>query len=308
MTDSPTAPPARRRLDAALARVPAPALFVTSGVAQYSGAALAVGLFALAPPHTVAWARALVSAVVLLVLIRPWRSPWTRATLVQTSVFGVVLVVMNMLFYLAIHYLPMGAAVAIEFAGPALVAAWGSRSLRSRLAVLLAVAGVASISLVGLQWDAAGADTGALLLGLLAAASAGALWAWYMVLAGRIAAVRDGQASLAVGTTVAVVVLAPVAAPFAGPLLTSGAGVWLAVIGVGVLSSVIPYLLDQVAIVRLGTAAFALLNALLPATATVVGLVALQQRPTPGEIVGLVAISVAVALTPRRRAVGPDGA
>lgn len=297
-----------RRLTTALARVPAPALFVTSGVAQYSGAALAVGLFALVPPHTVAWARAVVSAVVLLALIRPWRSRWTAVTLRQTSLFGVVLVLMNMLFYVAIRYLPMGAAVAIEFAGPALVAAWGSRGVRGRLAVLLAVAGVASISLVGLRWEEAGADRGSLLLGLLAAASAGALWAWYMVLAGRIAAVRDGQASLAVGTTVAVVVLAPVAAPFAGPLLHADGGVWLAIIGVGVLSSVIPYLLDQVAIVRLGTAVFALLNALLPATATVVGLLALQQRPTPGEIAGLVAISVAVALTPRRRAVGPDGA
>jgi inner membrane transporter RhtA len=302
-------PPPARRLARALDRVPAPALFITSGISQYSGAAIAVGLFALVPPHTVAWARALVSAVVLLVLIRPWRSPWTAATLRQTSLFGVVLVVMNMLFYISINYLPMGAAVAIEFAGPALVAAWGSRSTRGRLAVLLAVAGVASISLVGLRWDQAGdGATAALLLGLLCAAGAGALWAWYMVLAGRIAAVRDGQASLAVGTSVAAVLLAPIAAPWAGPLLQGGAGVWLAVIGVGVLSSVIPYVLDQIAIVRLGTAAFALLNALLPATATVVGLVALQQRPTLGEIVGLVAISVAVGLTPRRRPMGPDGA
>lgn len=289
--------------------MPAPALFVTSGIAQYSGAALAVGLFALAPPHTVGWARALVSAVVLLVLIRPWRTPWTRTTLRQTGIFGVVLVVMNMLFYIAIHYLPLGAAVAIEFAGPVLVAAWGSRHLRGRIAVLLAAAGVAAISLVGLRWDEVGeAGIGPMLLGLGCAVGAGATWAGYMVLAGRIAAVRDGQASLAVGTSIAVVVLAPVAAPWAAPLVTSGGGIWLAVLGVGVLSSVIPYVLDQVAIVRLGTSAFALLNALLPATATVVGLVALQQRPTVGEVVGLVAISVAVALASRKRALGPDGA
>lgn len=304
-----TGRPPARGLDRALAHVPAPALFATSGIAQYSGAALAVGLFALAPPHTVGWARALVSAVILLALIRPWRATWTRPTLRQTALFGVVLVAMNMLFYIAIHYLPLGAAVAIEFAGPVLVAAWGNRSARGRLAALLAAAGVASISLIGLRWEDAGAGgVGPMLLGLACAAGAGATWAWYMVLAGRIAAVRDGQASLAVGTSIAVVLLAPLAAPWAAPLVTSGGSIWLAVLGVGVLSSVIPYLLDQVAIVRLGTATFALLNALLPATATVVGLVALQQQPTVGEVVGLVAISVAVALAPRKRALGPDGA
>lgn len=298
-----------QRLNRTLARVPAPALFATSGIAQYSGAALAVGLFAVMPPHTVAWARGLVSALVLLLLIRPWRSRWTRATLVQTGLFGLVLVGMNMLFYIAISFLPLGAAVAIEFAGPAVVAAWGSRTPRGRVACALAAAGVAAISLIGLRWEEAGAGgIGPMLLGLACAAAAGATWAWYMVLAGRIAAVRDGQASLAVGSTIAVVLLAPLAAPWAGALLTFDGSIWVAVLGVGVLSSAIPYILDQVAIVRLGTATFALLNALLPATATVVGLLALQQQPTLGEIVGLVAISVAVALSPRRRAVGPDGA
>lgn len=301
---TPTGP--RPALARGLARVPAPALFATSGISQYTGAAIAVGLFALMPPHTVAWLRALVSAVVLLVLIRPWRVPWTRAHLLQTSLFGVVLVVMNMLFYIAIRYLPLGAVVAIEFAGPALVAAWGSRTPRGRLAAALAAAGVATISLVGLRWEQY-EDITPLLLGLACAVAAGASWAWYMVLAGRIAVVRDGQASLAVGTTVAVIVLAPAAAWWAGPLLRADASIWLAVIGVGVLSSVIPYLMDQVAIKRLGTAAFALLNALLPATATVVGLIALRQLPTIGEIAGLLAISVAVALTPGRRVVGPDG-
>lgn len=294
-------------LGRALTRVPAPALFATSGIAQYSGAAFAVGLFVLMPPHTVAWLRALVSAVVLLMLVRPWRRPWTRATLRETALFGVVLVGMNMLFYVAIAYLPLGAVVAIEFAGPAIVAAWGNRTPRGRVAAGLAVAGVLSISLVGLRWEAEGGTLG-LVIGLGCAMAAGATWAWYMVLAGRIAAVRDGQASLAVGSAIAAVVLAPLAAPWALPVLQNGAGVLAAVVAVGVLSSVIPYLLDQVAIVRLGTATFALLNALLPATATVVGLVALGQQPTVGELVGLVAITVAVALAPRRRALGPDGA
>lgn len=295
-----TATTSRSPLD----RIPAPVLFVTSGVSQYTGAALAVGLFALMPPHTVAWLRALASAVVLVVLIRPWRVAWDRRAVVQAGVFGLVLVVMNMLFYTAIAFLPLGAVVAIEFAGPALLAAVGSRSGRGRLAAVLAATGVASISLVGLQWNAAGTDVWATLLGLLCAIAAGAGWAWYMVLAGRIAPVRSGPASLAVGSAIAVVALAPVAAPWAGPLLTADLWVWLAALGVGVLSSVIPYLLDQVTILRLGTATFALLNALLPATATVVGLVGLRQQPTLGEVVGLVLVSVAVAIAPARRASG----
>src|SRR5699024_4474871 len=72
-------------------RVPAPALFITAGFSQYIGAALAVGLFALAPPHTVAWTRALVAGVVLLALIRPWRYSWTKKTLLESAVFGSVL-------------------------------------------------------------------------------------------------------------------------------------------------------------------------------------------------------------------------
>lgn len=286
----------------AIGRVPAPALFITSGISQYSGAALAVGLFALMPPHTVAWLRAAASAVVLLVLIRPWRTTWTWATLRQTSLFGMVLVGMNMLFYLAIQYLPLGAVVAIEFAGPAVVAAWGSRTARGRVAVVLAVAGVLCISLIGIDWTSGGDGAGivGLLIGLGCSIAAGLTWAWYMVLAGRIVVVRSGQASLAVGTSVAAVVLAPLAAPWLGGLVRGEGSVALTVVAMAVLASVIPYMLDQVAIKRLGTATFALLNALLPATATVVGLVALGQRPTPGELVGLIAISVAVALAPRR--------
>ncbi len=299
-------PPALGGLSRALAPVPAPALFVTSGLSMYLGAAVAVGLFALMPPHTVAWLRAVVSALVLVALTRPWRASWTRTTFLQSALFGIVLVGMNMLFYIAIRHLPLGAAVAIEFAGPALVAAWGNRTGRGRAAVTLAVLGVASISLLGLEWDVDG-GAGGLLIGLACAATAGAAWAWYMVLAGRIAAVRDGQTSLALGSAVAVVVLAPIAMPFAGPLLTASAGVWLAALGVGVLSSTIPYILDQIAISRLGTATFALLTALLPATATVVGLLALQQRPTFGEVLGLTAISLAVALTPAARPVRRTG-
>lgn len=288
-----------------LDRIPAPLLFLIAGASQYTGASIAVGLFPLMPPHTVAWLRSVVCAVILLVLVQPWRrQTWTLRTFTQSAVFGVVLMAMNMLFYISIEYLPLGAAVAIEFAGPVAVAAWGGRTLRHRIAIVLAAFGVVAISVFGLDW--AGAESGwYLALGVACALAAGTAWAGYMVVGGRIVTERDGISSLAVGTAAASVVFAPIAAPWAGPALR--VDVIGIVIAVGVLTSVIPYMLDQVTLRRLRLETFALLNALLPASATAIALLMLQQRPTPWELVGLVAVSMAVALAGRRStgATGP---
>lgn len=279
-------------------RIPAPLLFLTAGASQYLGAAIAVGLFPLMPPHTVAWLRSVVAALVLLVLVQPWRRQvWTWRTVRQSAIFGVVLMAMNMLFYIAIEHLPLGAAVAIEFAGPVAVAAWGGRSLRQRIAIALAALGVLAISVLGLDWADAPSQ-GNLVLGIVCAMAAGTAWAGYMVIGGRIVAERDGLSSLAVGTGVAAVLFAPLAAPWAGPALQTD--VLVVVIAVGVLSSVVPYALDQVTLKRLGTATFALLNALLPASATVIALIVLRQVPSLWELIGLIAISLAVALAGRR--------
>jgi len=288
-----------------LDRVPAPLLFLIAGASQYTGAAIAVGLFPLMPPHTVAWLRSVVCAVILLVLVQPWRrQTWTLRTFAQSAVFGVVLMTMNMLFYIAIEYRPLGAAVAIEFAGPVAVAAWGGRTLRQRIAIVLAAFGVVAISVFGLDW--AGAESGwYLALGVACALAAGTAWAGYMLIGGRIVTERDGISSLAVGTAAASVVFAPIAAPWAGPALRIDViGI---VIAVGVLTSVIPYMLDQVTLRRLRIETFALLNALLPASATAIGLLMLRQRPTTWKLVGLVAVSVAVGLAGRRTrtATGP---
>jgi len=279
-------------------RIPAPLLFLTAGASQYLGAAIAVGLYPLMPPHTVAWLRSVVAALVLLVLVQPWRRQvWTWRTAGQSAIFGVVLMTMNMLFYIAIEHLPLGAAVAIEFAGPVAVAAWGGRSLRQRIAIALAALGVLAISVLGLDWADAPSQ-GNLVLGIVCAMAAGTAWAGYMVIGGRIVAERDGLSSLAVGTGAAAVLFAPLAAPWAGPALQTE--VLVVVIAVGVLSSVVPYALDQVTLKRLGTATFALLNALLPASATVIALIVLRQVPSLWELIGLIAISVAVALAGRR--------
>ncbi|ROS26049.1 DMT family transporter [Cellulomonas sp. PhB150] len=273
--------------------MPAPLLFVLSGLAQYAGAALAVGLFATLAAPTVAWLRILVAAVVLVVWRRPWRTRWTRRDLGTVLLFGVVLAAMNVSFYVAIDHLPLGTAVAIEFAGPVAVAALTGHGWRDRVAIGVAAVGV--VLLAGVSLDG-GADART---GLVAALLAAALWAGYILLGRRVAtAASGGVTGLAVAMTAGALAFAPFLAAGAAPVLDDPA-LLVAVVGVGVLSSVIPYAIEQVVLRRMRPATFAVLLALLPATAAVVGAVALHQVPHGLEVVGLLLVSGAIALTAR---------
>lgn len=265
--------------------MPAPAIFVAGAVSQYLGAALAVRLFDQLQPCVVAWLRLVGAVAVLLAWRRPARQAWRGRRLLLASAFGLTTALMNVAFYESIARLPLGTAVAIEFCGPVVVAAVGSRGWRDACAVVSAVAGVLLIADV--QW--AGTPAGVLL-----ALSAAALWAGYIVLGKRVAGGGAGLDDLAVGLTAGAVLLSPLAAG-AGPVLASPRLLALAV-GVGVLSSAVPYAFDQVVLRRLGQARFALLLAILPATAALVGLVLLHQVPQPFEAVGIACVVVAVLL------------
>ena len=291
---------AREHAGNVLNKTPAPILFLTAGFSQYFGAAVGIGLFSLASPHVVAWLRSVVAGVIILAIVRPWRLQWTRRALAESALFGVVLLSMNMAAYVAFNYLPLGAAVTLEFVGPILLSATRSANIRGRLAALLAFVGVVLISILGLEWDVTNSTD--LTIGLVAITVASGAWTAYMYLGSKIAGQRSGQASLAVGMVAAAIIYAPVTAPWAGGLLSLKAGAL--VIAMGVLTSVVPYMLDQVTIRRLDMATFALLNALLPASATLVGLLALRQIPSLAEILGLLAITLAVALA-NRPASGP---
>ncbi|GII99980.1 inner membrane transporter RhtA [Sediminihabitans luteus] len=285
--------PSGRALDA----VPAPALFVASGITQYLGAAIAVGLFATVGAPEVAWLRILVAAVVLVLWRRPWRSRWTRRDLAWVAVFGVFLAAMNVAFYVGIAHLPLGTAVAIEFLGPVGVAAVTGRGWRERVAIVLAAGGVVLLAGVTLESDLPRADV---LLGLAAVLTAAACWAGYVVLGRRVAVSGSGVTSLAVAMSAGALVFAPFLAPGSAVVL-SDAALLAGVVGVALLSSVVPYVIDQVVLRRLSTATFAVLLALLPASATLVGAVVLGQVPTLGEVAGLVLVSGAIALTGRTR-------
>lgn len=278
-------------LRAGLGGVPAPILFLLGGCSMYVGAALAVGLFAQLSPAVVAWMRLAGAALVLLAWRRPGRAAWQGRRLLVAGGFGLVTAVMNIAFYQAIGLLPLGTAVAVEFFGPVLVAALSSRGARDWVALLLAAAGVLLIS------DDTFARAGTAPLGLIWALAAAAAWAGYIVLAKRVAVGGNGLDDMAVGFTVAAVLLAPLAAG-TGPAWRDPRLLVLGV-GVGVLSSVLPYVLDQVVLRRVGRARFAVLLALLPVTASVIGFVVLRQSPGPLELVAIGAVVAAVALRTR---------
>ena len=274
------------------ARLPPPVLFIVGGLSMYVGAAFAVGLFDRLPPTAVAVLRLLGAAVVLIAWRRPGRDAWRGARLARAVAFGLATALMNLAFYEAIARLPLGTVVAIEFCGPVAVAAAASRRPRDVAAVLFAAVGVLLIADV--RWSGSPS-------GVLWALAAATLWAAYIVLGKRVASGGNGLDDMAVGFVVAAVVLSPL-------LLVGGPGalaaladplVLLLAVGVGVLSSVVPYVLDQVVLRRVGQARFAVLLALLPATATVVGLLALAQVPTVLELAGIAAVVAAVALRSR---------
>jgi inner membrane transporter RhtA len=267
-------------------------LFVFGALSMYAGAALAVGLFGRLAPASVAVLRILGAAAVLLVWRRPPAAAWRGPRALRAVAFGLATAGMNIAFYEAIARLPLGTAVAVEFCGPVAVAAVASRRPRDIAAVVLAAAGVALIADV--RWSGSPS-------GVLWALGAAALWAAYIVLGKRVAGAGNGLDDMAVGFTVAAVVLSPVlllGGPGGLAALTDPLVVLLAV-GVGVLSSVVPYVIDQIVLRRLGQARFAVLLALLPATATIVGLVALAQIPNLLEGVGIAAVVAAVALRSR---------
>jgi inner membrane transporter RhtA len=271
-------------------RLPPHAYFLVSALFHYLGPAFAVLLFARIEPLGVAWLRIASAAVIFAA----WRAPWRYYRGLQPGarrnvlMLGSVLALMNICFYLAIDRLPLGTVGAIEFAGPIGLAALGMRSRRNFAALALAVAGVYVLTDVRF---------GGQPLGFVFAFADCGLFVLYIILGHRIAA--DGGAAgidrLGCAMLVAMVVAFPIgirdAMPaFVSPLLLA-AGV-----GVGVSSSVIPYVCDQLAMARLPRATFALLLSLLPAMASLIGAVVLHQLPSVPEIGGIALVIGGVLL------------
>lgn len=272
-------------------RLPPPLLFVGGGVAQYAGSALAVLLYTRIAPEGVVLLRVLSAAVVLALWSRPWRVRWSAGRIRLVTAFGVVLAAMNLCFLLALDRLPLSTVVAIEFTGPIAVAALGSRTRRDAAAIVIAAGGVVLLS---------GLHVGGDLVGVVLALGAAVAWAGYIVLGHRVAAdpALGARRGLAAAMVVGALVLLPLGAPAAAVAL-SDPGLLAAAVGVGLLASVVPYSLEQVALARLSRARFALLLSLMPATAAVAGLVVLGQVPGLAEAAGIGLVAAAAALSGR---------
>jgi inner membrane transporter RhtA len=271
-------------------RVPPHLYFVVSAVFHYLGPAFAVLLFARVDVLGVAWLRIASAALVFALWRRPWRAfaKLDRPGRQLLLAWGAVLAVMNACFYVAIDRLPLGTVAAIEFLPVIALAALGARSPRNAAALVLAVPGV--YLLTGVQF--AGEP-----LGVALAFANALLFAAYIVLAHRVA--RHGGLSGIDGLAASMLVAAVVVTPIGGwevlPALTDPVAL-LAGIGVGLCSSVIPYVSDQLAMRRLPRATYALMVSLLPATATVIGIAVLAQIPSWLEVAGVALVIVGVAI------------
>jgi inner membrane transporter RhtA len=284
----------RARLSGGLARVAANAppegFFVGSAIFHYLGPAFAVLLFVLVEPLGVAWIRIATAALIFALWRRPWRAfarldADGRLTVIA---MGVVLATMNACFYVSIDHLPLGTVAAIEFLPVIALAAAGARTGRNALALVSAVGGVYLLTDVRIEGEP---------LGVAFAFANAALFALYIVLAHRIAQSRQmsGVDGLGAAMLVAFVAIAPVGAWSAAPALLDPIAL-AAGIGVGISSSVIPYVFDQLAMARLSRATYSLMVSLLPATATVVGIVVLAQIPSSTEVLGVGLVVAAVAV------------
>lgn len=274
----------------AAVHIPPHLFFLVSAIFHYLGPAFAVLLFAHVTVLGVAWLRIASASIIFALWRRPWRifrelSPAQRYTLIA---LGVVLGLMNAVFYLAIARLPLGTVGAIEFIGPIVLAAFGMRTRRNVAALILAVGGGWLLADVQLEGEP---------LGVVFAFVNCGLFMLYVILGHQIA--QDGGAAgidrLGAAMLIALVTVSPLGFTDALPAITQPA-LLLAGIGVGLCSSVIPYVCDQLAMARLSRATFALLLSLLPVFATMIGVIVLQQIPTPMEIVGICLVASGIAL------------
>ena len=282
--------------------------FVVSAVFHYLGPAFAVLLFARVEVLGVAWLRIASAALVFAIWRRPWRvlARLDRAGRRLLVAWGTVLALMNACFYISIDRLPLGTVAAIEFLPVIALAALGARSLRNAAALLLAVPGVYLLTDVRLEGEQ---------LGVAFAFANAILFALYIVLAHRVARhpALEGVDGLAASMLIAAVVVTPLGGWEVLPALSDPTAL-LAGVGVGLCSSVVPYVSDQLAMRRLARSTYALMVSLLPATATVIGILVLAQVPSWIEVTGVALVIAGVALhregadeRATRRRSGPAG-
>lgn len=235
------------------------------------------------------------SALLMLMLWRPWRWRLSRADAQAVVLYGAALGAMNLMFYLSLQTLPFGLAVAIEFAGPLAVAIWSSRRAVDFVWVALAIVGLALLLPLGLSGSTLDP------LGVLYAVGAAVFWALYIVFGKRAGHLHAGQ-SVSLGLLVAALVVVPVGVAHAGAALLSPS-VLLVGVAVAAISSALPISLEMMALKRLPKEAFGIMISMEPAVAALLALALLGERLDTVQWLAIgciVAASMGSAATARR--------
>jgi inner membrane transporter RhtA len=281
-------------------RIPPQLLAVAAIFSVQFGSAFARTFFGETGPLGAAGLRLVLAAVLMAVIVRPRVLRWNRAVWMRVIGLGVALAGMNSVIYLAIQQVPIGVAVTVEFLGPLTVALVQTRRVVDAAWALLGLVGVVLLGLDGF--------TGSLsLVGLGLAALAAVFWAGYILMSSSLASrAHDSSATglqpLAASMVVAAIVVLPFGAPPA--VAAVGAHPWLAAVFVivAVLTSVLPYSLEFVALRRMPSRVFGVFSSLGPAVAALAGLLVLGQALTVlqiGALVLVVAASVGVTVFAR---------
>jgi inner membrane transporter RhtA len=270
--------------------VPPKAWFGVGAVFHYLGPAFAVLLFPAVGALGMAWLRIASSAAIYATWTRPLTTikQADRQTRWLLVCLGACLAMMNTAFYLALDRLPMSLVAAMEFVGTISVALFGLRTRRNVAALAVTILGV--VLLLDVKWLA---DP----LGLFWAALNASMFGVYIVLVHRAAqsGASGGVRHLGAASMIAFVLILPVGLEQALNAFES----WqllLAATGVGVCSSVVPYICDQLAMSRLPRSSFVLLLALLPAGATVIAASVLAQIPTAGDVLGVLLVMCGIVI------------
>lgn len=266
-------------------RLVSPVWLVLVGILSVQfGAGIAKSLFDEVAPTTIVWLRLVTSAVVLVAVARPVLRGRSRQDWLVVLAFGVSLGTMNWAIYQAFARIPLGVAVTLEFVGPLTLAVLGSRRVRDLLWVLLAGLGVAVLGLEG------GGDV--TVLGVVFALLAGAMWAAYILLSAQTGSRWPGFDGLALASVVATVLLTPFAIGEGGGDLLDPRILVLGAV-VGLLSSVVPYSCELVALRSIRPSVFSVLMSLEPAAAALAGIVVLREFLSAAQWLAMVCVVVA---------------